>query len=242
MSLETVLNLKSSVLADNDRDAALLRSQLLTHNIIYFNLMSSPGSGKTSVLLQLLPRLKGFETGVMEADIDSDVDAVRLRKAGYRSVQLHTGGMCHLDADMSRQGIRKITAGTSFDFTSPLSVEKDPEGKKLILFLENVGNLVCPAEFDTGAHENLCILSIPEGDDKPLKYPRMFRLCNTVILNKWDAAPAFDFDFRQAADYIRDDNPEAVIFPVSAKTGEGFDPLAAHIRELISRWNETAGI
>lgn len=205
------ITLQRSVFADNDADAERLRAELDEKGTRLVNVMSSPGAGKTTTLISLIKRLSAkLRIGVLEADIDSDVDAVRVAKAaGCASVQLHTGGMCHLDADMTRQGLREI--GTdAFD----------------LVFLENVGNLVCPAEFDTGAHCNAVILSVPEGDDKPLKYPLMFEKCDLVIINKIDALPYFTFDIKACTEHILRRNPNAVILPVSAKTGQGMDDLA----------------
>ncbi len=212
-----VLEVKKSILDDNDADADVLRKDLDEKQILYVNIMSSPGSGKTTTLTQVINRLKGeMNIGVMEADIDSDVDAKTIAELGVKSIQLHTGGMCHLDADMSRQGLR----------------EMDTDGLDLV-FLENVGNLVCPAEFDTGAQENICILSVPEGDDKPLKYPLIFTKCSLVLVNKIDALPAFDYDMDALKDHITKLNPNAKIIPVSAKTGEGFDEFCDWLRAKV---------
>ena len=209
-----IIALKESVLEDNDQDAQALREELRSKGTCLLNLMSSPGSGKTSTLLALNRAFNGrLRWGVMEADIDSAVDAHTMQAAGVPSVQLHTGGMCHLDADMTRQGIRAL----------------DLEGAELIV-LENIGNLVCPAEFDTGAHKNLMILGVPEGDDKPLKYPLMFQVSDVVLINKTDTLAYFDFDMERAAERIRRLNPRALVFPVSARTGEGFDRLLEWIR------------
>ncbi len=215
-----VINLKKSILADNDADAKKLREELKKQDVFYVNLMSSPGSGKTTTLLATLARLKDHvRPGVMEADIDSDVDAKTIADAGYPSVQLHTGGMCHLDADMSRQGLRAL--GT-----------EDVD----LVFLENVGNLVCPAEFDTGAQMNAVILSVPEGDDKPLKYPLMFEKANVVLINKIDAAPAFDFDLEKAKSYIHQRNADIPVFPISAETGEGVDAWVKWLLDAYEDW------
>lgn len=215
-----ILNLKKSILDNNDLDADHLRTELLNRHLFYINLMSSPGSGKTSCLRRLYPFLSSRHTvGVLEADIDSDTDAALLQKQGIPAVQLHTGGMCHLDAEMSRQGIHFFQKETGLC----------PD----ILILENVGNLVCPAEFDTGAHLNLCILAVPEGDDKPLKYPLMFQVCDAVLVNKTDTTPAFDFSFEKAEEAIRSRNPDSRIFPVSAKTGEGFQEAAGWIESRL---------
>ncbi|MBE6010674.1 MAG: hydrogenase nickel incorporation protein HypB [Lachnospiraceae bacterium] len=202
-----VLDLKKTILQDNDADADKLREELAKEGTFYVNVMSSPGSGKTTTIKKTLEMLsEKLRAGVVEADIDSDVDAITIQEAGFPAIQAHTGGMCHLDADMSRQALRAL--GT--------------ENLDLVI-LENVGNLVCPAEFDTGAHRNVVILSVPEGDDKPLKYPLVFETSQAVLINKIDAAPVFDFDMEQVAKYILDRNPNAKIFPVSAVTGEGMD-------------------
>lgn len=212
-----IIDVKKTILEDNDADAEVLRGTLKDKNLLYVNIMSSPGSGKTSTLLQTIARLKDeMNIGVMEADIDSDVDAITIQNAGVKSIQLHTGGMCHLDAEMSRQGLREMGA----------------EGMDLV-FLENVGNLVCPAEFDTGSQENVCILSVPEGDDKPLKYPLIFTKCNVVLINKIDALPVFDFSLEKVTKYITDLNPKAQVFPISAKTGEGVDAWVDWLRARV---------
>ena len=200
-----ILEVKQSVFANNDAQAEKLREELKQKGIYLLNLMSSPGSGKTTTLTRLIELLKeDLKIGVMEADIDSDVDAVTIAATGAKAIQLHTGGMCHLDAAMTRQGLDGLDAG-----------EAD------LVVLENVGNLVCPAEFDTGAVKNMAILSVPEGHDKPLKYPLMFQVCDAVLINKIDVAPYFDFDFEKCTEYIRMRNPKAVIFPISAKTRRG---------------------
>ncbi len=218
----TVLEVKKTILENNDADADVLREELKQDDTYYVNLMSSPGSGKTTTLLALLGALKDrLNIGVMEADIDSDVDAKTIRAAGYPSVQLHTGGMCHLDAEMSRQGLRAL--GTA---------DLD------LVVLENVGNLVCPAEFDTGAQLNMVILSVPEGDDKPLKYPLMFEKADVVLINKIDAAPAFDFDFDRVREYIHMRNETAPVFPISAATGEGIPELADWLYDTYKAWKE----
>jgi len=214
-----VIEIKKSVFAENEKDADDLRNELRSRGVFLLNLMSAPGSGKTTTLIQLLNRIKDkVRVAVMEADIDSDVDAVKIKeKTGVPSIQLHTGGMCHLDAEMTRQGLDNL----------------DLEGTDLVI-LENVGNLVCPAEFDTGATCNAMILSVPEGDDKPLKYPLMFTVCDLVIVNKTDVMPYFDFDLERCKRYIHLRNPKAQIIPVSAKTGEGVDALAEWIREKVN--------
>ena len=205
-----IIEVKESVFADNDRDAAALRAQLKAEGTFLINLMSSPGSGKTSTLLSLAKALEGrVRMGVMEADIDSSVDAQAMLAAGVKAIQIHTGGMCHLDADMTRQGLREL--GTD---------DLD------LVILENVGNLVCPAEFDTGAARNITILSVPEGHDKPLKYPLMYQTCHLLVVNKIDVLPYFDFDMDKLMEYARKRNPDIEILPISAKTGEGIDRLA----------------
>ena len=215
-----VLEVKQSVFANNDAQAEKLREELKQKGIYLLNLMSSPGSGKTTTLTRLIELLKeDLKIGVMEADIDSDVDAVTIAATGAKAIQLHTGGMCHLDAAMTRQGLDGLDAG-----------EAD------LVVLENVGNLVCPAEFDTGAVKNMAILSVPEGHDKPLKYPLMFQVCDAVLINKIDVAPYFDFDFEKCTEYIRMRNPQAKIFPISAKTGEGIEAVADWLKEEVKNW------
>ena len=215
-----ILEVKQSVFANNDAQAEKLREELKQKGIYLLNLMSSPGSGKTTTLTRLIELLKeDLKIGVMEADIDSDVDAVTIAATGAKAIQLHTGGMCHLDAAMTRQGLDGLDAG-----------EAD------LVVLENVGNLVCPAEFDTGAVKNMAILSVPEGNDKPLKYPLMFQVCDAVLINKIDVAPYFDFDFEKCTEYIRMRNPKAVIFPISAKTGEGIGAVADWLKEEVKNW------
>ena len=216
-----IIALKESVLQDNDRDAQLLRDDLHSRGTCLLNLMSAPGSGKTTTLLALNKAFVGrLKWGVMEADIDSAVDANTMLEAGVPSVQLHTGGMCHLDADMTRQGI------------AALGME-DAE----LIVLENIGNLVCPAEFDTGAAINMTILSIPEGDDKPAKYPLMYEICDILVGNKIDALPAFDFDKARMEQYARARNPKIEIFYISAKTGEGVQELADALVQKVKEWN-----
>lgn len=215
-----ILEVKQSVFANNDAQAEKLREELKQKGIYLLNLMSSPGSGKTTTLTRLIELLKeDLKIGVMEADIDSDVDAITIAATGAKAIQLHTGGMCHLDAAMTRQGLDGLDAG-----------EAD------LVVLENVGNLVCPAEFDTGAVKNMAILSVPEGHDKPLKYPLMFQVCDAVLINKIDVAPYFDFDFEKCTEYIRMRNPKAVIFPISAKTGEGIEAVADWLKEEVKNW------
>ena len=222
MLLETVriLEDKRSVFANNDAQADKLRQGLKAKGIYLLNLMSSPGSGKTTTLTRLIAALKDdLKIGVMEADIDSDVDAKTIAATGAKAIQLHTGGMCHLDAAMTRQGLEGL----------------DSNDADLVI-LENVGNLVCPAEFDTGAVANMAILSVPEGHDKPLKYPLMFQVCDTVLINKIDVASYFDFDFDKCREYIHMRNPKAKIFPISAKTGEGVEAVAAFLKQEVAKW------
>ena len=215
-----ILQIKQSVFANNDAQAEALRRELKERKLYLLNLMSSPGSGKTTTLTRLIAALKDqLRIGVMDADIDSDVDARTIAAAGAKAIQLHTGGMCHLDAAMTRQGLEGL----------------EPEALDLVI-LENVGNLVCPAEFDTGAVKNCMILSVPEGHDKPLKYPLMFQVCDTVIINKTDVLPYFDFDMDKCAEYIRLRNPNARIFPISAKTGQGVEALADWLKEEVRNW------
>ena len=219
-----IIEIKKSVFADNNADADALRQELKARGTCLMNLMSSPGSGKTTTLIRTLNLLKDrLRVAVMEADIDSDVDAVKIREAtGVPSIQLHTGGMCHLDAEMTRQGLSGV----------------DLPGLDLVV-LENVGNLVCPAEFDTGAVRNAMILSVPEGDDKPLKYPLMFSVCDTVVINKIDVLPYFDFDLEKCREYILRRNPKARIFPLCAKTGEGVEAFADWLYGEVLSWKNT---
>ena len=220
METVRILEVKQSVFANNDTQADKLRQELKEKGIYLLNLMSSPGSGKTTTLTRLIAVLKNdLKIGVMEADIDSDVDAKTIAATGAKAIQLHTGGMCHLDAAMTRQGLEGLDAGDAD-----------------LVILENVGNLVCPAEFDTGAVKNMAILSVPEGHDKPLKYPLMFQVCDTVLINKIDVAPYFDFDFDKCREYIHMRNPKAKIFPISAKTGEGVEAVAAFLKEEVAKW------
>jgi len=215
-----ILEIKQSVFADNDRQAQELREELKEKGVFLLNLMSSPGAGKTTTLMRTIEALgEVFRIGVMEADIDSDVDARTISQSGAKVIQLHTGGMCHLDAAMTRQGLEGLETG-------------DVE----LAILENVGNLVCPAEFDTGASRNAMILSVPEGDDKPLKYPLMFSVCDVVLINKIDVLPYFDFDLEKCREYIRMRNPDARIIPICAKTGEGIDAWADWLRAEIRSW------
>ena len=220
MDTYKIIEVKESVFADNDREAARLRQELKRNGTFLLNLMSSPGSGKTTTLLRTIETLKDeLRMGVMEADIDSDVDARKIAEAGVKSIQLHTGGMCHLDAGMTEQGLREI--GT--------------DGLDLVV-LENVGNLVCPAEFDTGAVKNAMILSVPEGHDKPLKYPLIFTVCDALLINKTDVLPYFDFDMDKVVEYAHRRNPKLEIFPVSAKTGEGMDAWCDWLRRQVKDW------
>ena len=216
-----VIEIKKSIFDDNDKDANRLREELKTKGVFLLNLMSSPGSGKTTTLISTINALKDkIKIAVMEADIDSDVDAIKIKEAtGVQSIQLHTGGMCHLDAEMTRQGLRGL----------------DLNDVDLVV-LENVGNLVCPAEFDTGASKNCMILSVPEGHDKPLKYPLMFSICDLVLINKMDVAPYFDFDLDKCIQYIKMRNPNAEIIPICAKTGQGVDKFADWIIKNIAKW------
>ncbi len=217
-----ILEIKQSVFADNDKQAEQLRQELKEKGVFLLNLMSSPGSGKTTTLMRTIETLKDkLKIGVMEADIDSDVDARTISESGAKVIQLHTGGMCHLDAEMTRQGLDGL----------------ETEGIELAI-LENVGNLVCPAEFDTGASKNAMILSVPEGEDKPLKYPLMFSICDVVLINKIDVLPYFDFDMEKCKEYIHMRNPQAKIIPICAKTGEGIAEWADWLVEEVSKWRE----
>lgn len=221
MDKAKIIELKETILENNDADAEVLRQELKGKKICLINLMSSPGSGKTSTLLALKKHFENrIKWGVMEADIDSDVDANTLIDAGIPSIQLHTGGMCHLDADMTRQGFRAF----------------DRDDLDLVV-LENIGNLVCPAEFDTGAAVNMTILSVPEGDDKPAKYPLMYQVADILVINKIDTLPVFDFDKSKVEKYARAENPDIKIFYISAKTGEGAEELAEYLVEKTNEWN-----
>ena len=219
-----VIEIKKSVFAANEQDAASLRNELKNKGVYLLNLMSSPGSGKTTTLIRTLHLLKDrLRIAVMEADIDSDVDARRIQaETGVPAIQLHTGGMCHLDAEMTRQGLDNL----------PL---QDLD----LVVLENVGNLVCPAEFDTGAVRNAMILSVPEGDDKPLKYPLMFSVCDVVVVNKMDVLPYFDFNLDRCREHVRMRNPKAAVIPVCAKTGEGVDAFADWLLGEVNTWKNT---
>ncbi len=216
-----IIEIKKSVFADNDKDAADLRIELKHKGVYLLNLMSSPGAGKTTTLIRTINLIKDkIRVAVMEADIDSDVDAVKIKEAtGIPSIQLHTGGMCHLDAEMTRQGLDNVAL----------------EGTDLVI-LENVGNLVCPAEFDTGAVRNAMILSVPEGHDKPLKYPLMFSVCDLVVINKMDVLPYFDFDLDKCREYIHMRNPKATVIPICAKTGEGVEAFAEWLLAEVEAW------
>ena len=215
-----IIDVKRSVYEDNDKEADMLRDELKEKGVFLLNLMSSPGAGKTTTLRQTIEKLKDrYRIGVMEADIDSDVDAKRIAETGVESIQLHTGGMCHLDAGMTKQGLDELGG-------------RDIE----LAILENVGNLVCPAEFDTGAVKNAMILSVPEGDDKPLKYPLMFSICDVVLINKTDVLPYFDFDMDKCREYVAKRNPDAKVIPICAKTGEGIDDWCAWLSEQVDEW------
>lgn len=217
-----ILEIKQSVFKNNDDEAATLRKSLKERGVFLLNLMSSPGSGKTTTLKATIGKLKDkVKIGVMEADIDSDVDAKKIAETGVKSIQLHTGGMCHLDAEMTRQGLEGLNTD-------------DVE----LAILENVGNLVCPAEFDTGAVKNAMILSVPEGDDKPLKYPLMFSICDVVLINKIDVLPYFDFDVEKCKEYVKKRNPDAKVFLICAKTGEGIDEWANWLLNEVHKWQK----
>ena len=243
-----VIELKKSVFEANDRDADALRGELKERGVFLLNLMSAPGSGKTTTLIQTINRLKDkIRIAVMEADIDSDVDAVKIKDAtGVESIQLHTGGMCHLDAEMTKQGLqallveRQKTAGAqrqkSADAHRQMTASLKEESQPDLVILENVGNLVCPAEFDTGAVKNAMILSVPEGHDKPLKYPLIFSVCDVVVINKIDVMPYFDFDLEKCKEYIHMRNPKATVIPICAKTGEGVEAFAEWLLKEVSEW------
>lgn len=222
MSEFKIIEIKRSIFEDNDQDAEQLRQELKSSQTFLLNLMSSPGSGKTTTLMRTIEALHNeIKIGIMEADIDSAVDAVTIASTGTKVIQLHTGGMCHLDADMTRQGI----------------LEMGVEDVELAI-LENVGNLVCPAEFDTGAVKNAMILSVPEGDDKPLKYPLMFSICDVLLINKVDVLPYFDFDLEKCKEYVKKINSNIQIIPISSKTGEGMDKWFDWLREQVVNWNQ----
>ena len=215
-----VIEIKKSIFEENGREADELRAELKKKGVFLLNLMSSPGSGKTTTLIATINAIKDkIKVAVMEADIDSDVDAIKIKEAtGIESIQLHTGGMCHLDAEMTRQGLDNLSEGLD------------------LAILENVGNLVCPAEFDTGAVRNAMILSVPEGHDKPLKYPLMFSICDVVLINKTDVLPYFDFDMDKCREYIAMRNPAAKVFPICARTGKGVDSFANWLLEEVALW------
>ena len=216
-----VIEVRESVFANNDREADRVREKLKSKKTCLINLMSSPGAGKTTTLRMLIGDLSTeISIGVMEADIDSTVDAEAIAETGAKAIQIHTGGMCHLDAGMTEQGLDEI-GYEEFD----------------LLVLENVGNLVCPAEFDTGAAFNMSILSVPEGHDKPLKYPLMYEVCKALVINKVDVLPYFDFDMEKLMEYATMRNPSIKIFPISAKTGEGFEELEAWLKSEVAMWN-----
>ena len=223
MSNYKVIEIKQSVFASNNNEADELRKQLKEKKTFLLNLMSSPGSGKTTTLTQVINKLKNqMKIAVMEADIDGECDANTIeKKTGVKVIQLHTGGMCHLDADMTKQGLTSLDA-------------QDAD----LIILENIGNLVCPAEFDTGSSKNAMILSVPEGDDKPLKYPLMFSICDLVIINKIDTLSVFDFDIEKAKERILKLNKNAKIIPISAKTGEGIDEVCAWLTNQVKEWNK----
>jgi len=217
-----VLEIKQSIFENNNRQADLLREDLKKDKMFLLNLMASPGAGKTTTLTKTIDMLKGeMKIGVMEADIDSDVDAKTISKTGVKVIQLHTGGMCHLDADMTKQGLQGL----------------ETEGLDLVI-LENVGNLVCPAEFDTGSVKNAMILSVPEGDDKPLKYPLIFQVCDVLLINKIDVLEYFDFDLEAVKERALKRNPKLKIIPISARTGEGIEEFANWLREETKKWKE----
>ena len=218
-----VIEIKKSIFAENEKDADELRKELKDRGVYLLNLMSSPGSGKTTTLIRTINLLKDkLRIAVMEADIDSDVDAVKIKEAtGIESIQLHTGGMCHLDAEMTRQGLDGLCL-QDYD----------------LVVLENVGNLVCPAEFDTGSCRNAMILSVPEGDDKPLKYPLVFSVCDVVVINKTDVLPYFDFDMEKCRENIRMRNPRAQVIPICARTGEGVEAFANWLLAEVRSWKQ----
>ena len=217
-----IIEVKQSIYDNNDREAERISQNLKEKKTFLLNLMSSPGSGKTTMLTKVLDQLKSeMKIGVLEADIDSDVDARTIANIDVDVIQLHTGGMCHLDAAMTEQGLNEIGA-ENYD----------------LVILENVGNLICPAGFDTGAMKNIMILSVPEGHDKPLKYPLIFTVCDALVINKIDVLPYFDFDMEKVVEYAHQRNPKLKIFPISAKTGEGIDPLCDWLREQVQQWQD----
>ena len=221
MDTVRIIEIKESIFADNNAEADRIREALKKEKTFLLNLMSSPGSGKTTLLTRTIEQLKNdLRIGVMEADIDSDVDALTIAKTGVKAIQLHTGGMCHLDAGMTEQGMKEL----GIDDID-------------LAVLENVGNLVCPAEFDTGAVKNAMILSVPEGHDKPLKYPLIFEVCDVLLINKIDVLPYFDFDMEKVVEYAHMRNPKLEIFPISAKTGEGIEAWTKWLHTQVSEWN-----
>lgn len=222
MSEFKIIEIKKNIFEDNNTEADLLRKELKMKKTFFLNLMSSPGSGKTSTLMRTIKTLQDeIKIGIMEADIDSAVDADTISKTKAKVIQIHTGGMCHLDADMTRQGLEA------------LGIE-DVD----MAILENVGNLVCPAEFDTGSVKNAMILSVPEGHDKPLKYPLMFSICDVLLINKIDVLPYFDFDLSSCIEYVKKLNPNIKIITISSKTGEGMDEWYQWLRDEVKKWNE----
>ena len=221
MDTVRIIEIKESIFADNNAEADRIRAALKKEKTFLLNLMSSPGSGKTTLLTRTIEQLKNdLRIGVMEADIDSDVDALTIAKTGVKAIQLHTGGMCHLDAGMTEQGMKEL----GIDDID-------------LAILENVGNLVCPAEFDTGAVKNAMILSVPEGHDKPLKYPLIFEVCDVLLINKIDVLPYFDFDMEKVVEYAHMRNPKLEIFPISAKTGEGIEAWTKWLHTQVNEWN-----
>ena len=220
MSEVRVIQINESVFAENDREAEIIRQKLSAQGTLFLNVMSSPGSGKTTTLVALINKLKDrLKIGEMDVDIESSLDAQRVAdRTGIRSLQIHNGGLCHIDADMTARAL----------------LEYDTEGLDLLI-LENIGNLVCPAEFDTGAHKNITILSVPEGDDKPLKYPLMYQVSDVVLINKIDTMEYFDFSMQKARDRILELNPKAVLFPISAKTGEGLEAVCSWILDELEK-------
>ena len=216
-----IIELKETITSSNDKDAEKLRSELKEKKTLLINLMASPGAGKTTLLEETIKRLKDYKIGVMEADVDSDVDAVRIEMAGAKAIQVHTGGMCHMDAGMTRHGLDELGV----------------EGLDVV-FLENVGNLICPAEFDTGAGKKVMILSTPEGDDKPLKYPLMFSESDVLLISKMDVKEYFDFNLDKCIERARKLNPNILVFPLSSKTGYGFDKWIEWLNKAIYEWKE----